>query len=100
MGAILDSNSRALFDEFYKELWRDQVEQYPFPEELEKLDLTIPNEGILFDYAYNYKMKGNWKYWPEIVRAERVDECKNILQALIPTVDTFRLKCCSLFALL
>lgn len=66
------------------------MEQYPFPEELEKLDLTIPNEGILFDYAYNYKMKGSWKYWPEIVRAERVDDCKNILQALIPTVDTSR----------
>lgn len=91
MASILDKDSRVKFDEFYKQLWRGQLEEeYPFPETVEKMEISIPSEGILFDYSYLYKMKGNWKYWPEVVRTERVDECKNILQALIPTVDTAR----------
>ncbi|CAH1159888.1 unnamed protein product [Phaedon cochleariae] len=90
IASLVDSDSRERFDEFYKQLWRGQNEEYPFPESLEKCEVSIPTEGLLFDYAYNYKMKGTWKYWPEVVRAERVDECKNILQALIPTVDTAR----------
>ncbi|KAL1506278.1 hypothetical protein ABEB36_005670 [Hypothenemus hampei] len=90
LASILDRNSREMFDEFYKQLWKGQNERHPYPESIEKLEISIPSEGLLFDYSYNYKMKGNWKYWPEIVKAERVDECKNILQALIPTVDTAR----------
>uniref|UniRef100_A0AAR5PYC5 AAA+ ATPase domain-containing protein n=1 Tax=Dendroctonus ponderosae TaxID=77166 RepID=A0AAR5PYC5_DENPD len=90
LASILDFSSRELFDEFYKQLWRGQIEEYVYPETLEKLEVSLPSEGIIFDYAYNYKMKGNWKFWPEIVRAERVEDCKNILQALIPTVDTAR----------
>ncbi|XP_018571400.1 dynein heavy chain 12, axonemal [Anoplophora glabripennis] len=91
LGSILDKDSRTKFDEFYKQLWRGQLEEeYPFPETVEKMEISIPSEGILFDYSYHYKMKGNWRYWPEVVRTERVDECKNILQALIPTVDTAR----------
>lgn len=86
----MDFSSRELFDEFYKQLWRSQIEEHVYPETMEKLEVSLPSEGFIFDYAYNYKMKGNWKFWPEIVRAERVDECKNILQALIPTVDTAR----------
>nr|XP_023012338.1 LOW QUALITY PROTEIN: dynein heavy chain 7, axonemal-like [Leptinotarsa decemlineata] len=90
LGSILDTDSREKFDDFYKQLWRGLLEDFPYPESLEKLEVSIPTEGLLFDYAYNYKMKGNWKFWPELVRNERVDECKNILQALIPTVDTAR----------
>ncbi|KAG5885992.1 hypothetical protein JTB14_025387 [Gonioctena quinquepunctata] len=92
LGSILDTDSREKFDEFYKRLWKGLVEDCPFPESLEKVDVSIPTEGLLFDYSYNYRMKGSWKFWPELVRAERVDECKNILHALIPTVDTARIK--------
>ncbi|KAF7282405.1 hypothetical protein GWI33_002719 [Rhynchophorus ferrugineus] len=90
LASILDANSREMFDEYYKQLWRGQLDDFPYPESVEKLEITLPNEGILMDYSYNYKSKGNWKFLPEIVKGERVDECKNILQALIPTIDTIR----------
>jgi dynein heavy chain len=90
LGCVLDSESKVKFDTFYKQLWRNQLEENPYPSSLEKLEISIPIEGLLYDYAYHYKMKGTWKYWPEIVKTERVDECSNILQALIPTVDTAR----------
>nr|CAH7749860.1 unnamed protein product [Callosobruchus chinensis] len=90
IGAILDTDSRAKFDEYYKQLWKGLLEGHPYPESMEKIEVSIPTEGLLLDYSYNYRMKGNWKYWPDVVRNERLDECKNILQALIPTVDTAR----------
>ncbi|XP_030765059.1 dynein heavy chain 12, axonemal [Sitophilus oryzae] len=90
IASILDRNSREMFDEYYKQMWRGQLEEYPYPESMQKLEISLPSDGILLDYSYNYKMKGNWRYIPDIVKSERVDECKNILQALIPTVDTVR----------
>lgn len=90
MASILDTDSREQFDEFYKQLWKGALNNYPYPEWLEKLEIGIPSEGILFDYGYIYKGKGSWKYWPEIIKSEKVEECKNILQALVPTVDTAR----------
>ncbi|KAJ8944983.1 hypothetical protein NQ318_010185 [Aromia moschata] len=90
VAAIVDTDSRVKFDSFYKSLWNGEFEDSPYPKCMEKVEITIPSEGILLDYSYNYRLKGNWKYWPEIIRNERVDECKNILQALVPTVDTVR----------
>ncbi|CAH1959988.1 unnamed protein product [Acanthoscelides obtectus] len=90
LGAILDTESRAKFDEYYKQLWKGMLEDHPYPGSMEKMEVPIPTEGLLIDYSYNYRMKGNWKYWPDVVKNERVDECKNILQALIPTADTAR----------
>ncbi|XP_072386040.1 dynein axonemal heavy chain 7 isoform X2 [Diabrotica undecimpunctata] len=90
IASILDKDSREKFDEFYKTLWKGENEQHPYPQCLEKVDLSIPSEGLLFDYGYNYRLKGGWKYWPDVIKYERVDECKNIMQALIPTVDTAR----------
>lgn len=90
LASLVDLDSRQLFDEFYRTLWRGQLENHPYPESFDKLEVALPNEGILFDYCYSYKGKGNWKYWPDVMRSERVEECKNILQVLIPTVDTAR----------
>lgn len=90
LASILDADSRELFDEFYRLLWKGASVDNPYPESLETLEVGLPSEGLLFDYGYNYKGKGNWKFWPDIVRSERIDECKNILQAVVPTVDTIR----------
>ncbi|XP_970084.2 dynein axonemal heavy chain 12 [Tribolium castaneum] len=90
LGCVLDSDSKIKFDTFYKQLWRNQIEECPYPASMEKLELNIPIEGLLYDYSYYFRMKGTWKYWPEVVRNERVEECANILQAMVPTVDTAR----------
>lgn len=59
LGGILDSESRERFDEFFKDLWRNQNEELPFPESFaEKIDLTLPQEGLMVDYNYNFRMKG------------------------------------------
>ncbi|KAK9744283.1 Dynein heavy chain, N-terminal region 2 [Popillia japonica] len=91
LGGILDSESREKFDEFWKDLWRGQNEEYPFPESFaDKIDITLPVEGLMIDYNYNFRMKGNWKYWPDIVKGMRLEDAPNIQQMLVPTVDTVK----------
>lgn len=64
---------------------------YPIPEILEKVDISIPGEGTLYDYTYNFKQKGSWKYWPEVLKTISTVENVNIHQMLIPTVESMRL---------
>jgi hypothetical protein len=64
---------------------------YPIPESLEKMDISIPVEGTLYDYTYNFKQKGNWKYWPDVLKAMHAIETVNIQQTLIPTTESVRL---------
>jgi dynein heavy chain len=63
---------------------------YPIPESLEKVDISIPGEGSLYDYTYNFKQKGHWKYWPEVLKTATTVERINIHQMLIPTVESMR----------
>ncbi|KAF2899450.1 hypothetical protein ILUMI_06724 [Ignelater luminosus] len=90
LAGILDTDSREKFDDFYKTLWKGLDEDNPYPSSVEKLDISIPGDGLLFDYIYVYRGKGNWKSWPETVRTMRVDDAANIQQVLIPTVDTIK----------
>lgn len=55
------------------------------------MDVSIPVEGTLYDYTYNFKQKGNWKYWPDVLKAMHAVETINIQQMLIPTTESVRL---------
>ncbi|KAK4876149.1 hypothetical protein RN001_012571 [Aquatica leii] len=90
LGSILDTPSREKFDAFVKSLWRGEDEDNPHPSILEKVEIQIPEIGLLIDYLYVYRGKGQWKYWPDIAKSMRVEEARNIQQALIPTVDTIK----------
>lgn len=54
------------------------------------MDVSIPVEGTLYDYTYNFKQKGNWKYWPDVLKAMHAVETINIQQMLIPTTESVR----------
>ncbi|KAK6642963.1 hypothetical protein RUM43_004465 [Polyplax serrata] len=89
LGGGLDLQSRILFNEFYIDIWRGN-DTYPVPESLGKIDISIPGEGLLHDYCYVFKAKGSWKYWPEALKSEKLEETINISQMLVPTVDTVK----------
>ncbi|KAK5645095.1 hypothetical protein RI129_006395 [Pyrocoelia pectoralis] len=90
LGSILDTASRAKFDEFCKILLRGEDNENPYPPIVDKLEIQLPTDGILFDYSFIFRSKGSWKYWPDIAKNLRVDEASNIQQAMIPTVDTVK----------
>jgi dynein heavy chain len=66
-------------------------QDYPIPESVDKVDISLPMEGTLYDYTYNFKHKGSWKYWPDVLKSVHPVEIVNIQHMLIPTSETLRL---------
>ncbi|XP_059054918.1 dynein axonemal heavy chain 12 [Achroia grisella] len=85
VGGILNTESREKFDDLVKEYFRGEK---GIPDKLDRLDVSIPSEGMLIDHYYMYKGKGCWKPWPEAVKAVQAKEQINLLQTVIPTLET------------
>ncbi|KAF5272087.1 hypothetical protein FQA39_LY01170 [Lamprigera yunnana] len=89
LGSILDSHSREKFDVFLKNLWRGEDEKSPCPSTVDRLEVHIPETGLLFDYFYIFRAKGLWKSWFDIAKTAKVHSAPNT-RVLIPTVDSIR----------
>jgi hypothetical protein len=62
----------------------------PMPPALNnKFDALPPAEGLVFDFVFDFKARGQWKHWNDIVKNSEIPE-KLSPNALIPTVDTAR----------
>ncbi|KAJ8866810.1 hypothetical protein PR048_032671 [Dryococelus australis] len=90
LGGMLDADSRQMFDEFYRDMWRGTNPDYPLPESLDKVDVPLPSEGLIHDYFYVFKQKGAWKYWPEVLKSADIKETFSIQEIIIPTIDTLK----------
>ncbi|CAG9566775.1 unnamed protein product [Danaus chrysippus] len=85
VGGILNTDSRERFDELLKSYYRGEN---GIPTVLDRLDVSIPTEGMIIDHFYMYKGKGCWKPWPDAVKAVQIKEQINLLQTVIPTLET------------
>lgn len=66
-------------------LWADEEN---IPQNIGKLEIAIPVEGLLVDYIYVFKQRGAWRSWPDIAKRMEVEETS--LGVQVPTVDTAR----------
>lgn len=89
-GGTLDSSSRPVFDSYFRQLWKGDIPDLSPPENMSRIEIAIPNEGLLYDYVYTFTAKGSWKNWSEIAKTYKIDEMSNIEQILVHTVDTSR----------
>lgn len=88
IGGLLDTESREKFDIFYRKIWA-LTDEYPLPEVLNnKMDISIPLEGLLVEYVYIFKQKGAWKYWPDLIRRQEPEISSLGIQ--VSTIDTGR----------
>ncbi|XP_069675994.1 dynein axonemal heavy chain 7 isoform X3 [Periplaneta americana] len=90
LGGALDADSQFQFDEFYRKIWKGANPDCSIPQSLDKVEISIPGEGILYDYVYFFKQKGSWKYWPDVLKTKEVVETINIQQMLVPTSESMR----------
>jgi dynein heavy chain len=90
VGSNLDLNSRAKFDEFFKQLWRGQNKSHPYPKLLEKVEVGVPVEEMIFDHSYFYKSKGNWKFWPDALKNEKIEESDYLTDTFVPTNESIK----------
>lgn len=85
IGGILNTDSRAKFDELVKEYFRGEQ---GLPPGIDRIDVSIPADGMIADHYYMFKGKGCWKPWHDHVKSLVAKEQINLLQTMIPTLET------------
>ncbi|CAF1455240.1 unnamed protein product [Rotaria magnacalcarata] len=93
LGATGDTDSRVKFDAFFRDLLRGKFE--PIPDIFQgKFDLQIPEKGLVHDYYFVFKNRGDWFPWENLMRTAEgtagTVSMKNIRRYIVPTVDTTR----------
>lgn len=89
-GGTLDSSSRPAFDLYFKELWKGEISGLEPPEALSSLDISIPSDGMLYDYVYNCTTRGSWKNVWEVVKNNKLEVMSSVEQTLVHTIETAR----------
>jgi dynein heavy chain len=95
LGATSDTDTRIKFDIFFRDLLRGKFE--PIPDMFQgKFDIQIPEKGLVHDYYFGYKNRGDWFPFENLMRAAETAAgattitMKNIRRYIVPTVDTTR----------
>lgn len=58
------------------------------PPGMGKMEITPPIDGLIVDYVFVFKQRGNWRYFPEMAKRMDIEETK--IGVIVPTVDTAR----------
>ena len=90
IGGILNASDKLKFDSKLRDILMGKSASNPLPPILNnKFDALPPAEGTVFDFVFDFKARGQWKHWNDVVKTMDVPE-KMSVHVVIPTVDTAR----------
>lgn len=74
MGGNLIDDSLTRFNAFCTSFWNGTNTEYPKPYTIKNIEVTLPNEGLIQNYYYIFEGVGNWKYWGDLLKNEKIPE--------------------------
>ena len=90
-GCLLDQDERVKFDSGVREIIFGKSQGYPLPQSLNgKFDALPPVEGVIFDFVFDFKARGQWKHWNDVIKNTEIPDVYNVSNLLIPTIDSSR----------
>ncbi|TRZ01398.1 hypothetical protein DNTS_018422, partial [Danionella cerebrum] len=91
VGGCCDTDSRCRFDQFLREIISGKAENCPIPVTVSKWECPFEENGLLYDYSYEFKGKGRWVHWNESIKnAPLGDKSTKVQDIIVPTIDTVR----------
>ncbi|XP_015433238.1 PREDICTED: dynein heavy chain 3, axonemal-like [Dufourea novaeangliae] len=90
LGGNLNMDSHIKFNSFCTLIWSGKNEEYPKPEVIKNFDVTLPHEGLIQDNFYVFKGSGNWKYWGDLLKTEKLSEIPDTNEICVPTINTMK----------
>ncbi len=90
-GGSGSSRGRAAFDAAVRDALMGKSTTAPLPPALNnKFDAVPPTEGTVFDFAFDFKARGQWKHWGDAVKTAA--EAGLVVNGLpfVPTLETVR----------
>ena len=55
-----------------------------------KFDSLPPVEGLIFEFVFDFKARGQWKHWNDIIKNMEIEDMYNYQDVLVPTMDSSR----------
>ena len=90
IGGILVGKDRQLFDSKLRDILMGRSADDPLPSVLNnKFDALPPAEGLVYDFVFDFKARGQWKHWNDVVKNVDIPEVLTPL-TIIPTIETAR----------
>ncbi|CAB4066115.1 DNAH [Lepeophtheirus salmonis] len=69
MGSTLTIPDRSKFDVYLRDILSGKKQEYPLPASLNnKFDAIPPSEGTIYDFIFDFKARGQWKHWTDIIK--------------------------------
>ncbi|XP_024883298.1 dynein heavy chain 7, axonemal-like [Temnothorax curvispinosus] len=90
LGGNLIEDSQTRFNAFCVSFWNGTEKEHPKPDVIKHFDVTLPTEGLIQDNFYIFKGVGNWKYWGDLLKSEKIPEICNFNQIYIPSVNSMK----------
>lgn len=90
LGGNLLEDSQIRFNTFCTSFWNGTEKKYPKSDVIKHFDVTLPNEGLIQDNFYIFKGIGNWKYWGDLLKNEKIPDICNFNQIYIPNINSMK----------
>lgn len=92
MGATGDKDSQVKFDNFLRDMVTGKTEEAPeIPPLIGKVDCPMPPEGLVYDYLFEFKGRGKWTPWLDLIKDKTTNpNVKQLSDIIVPTMDTAR----------
>ncbi|KAG7202889.1 hypothetical protein KM043_010036 [Ampulex compressa] len=89
-GGYLVAEINDRFNAFCVTLWNGSNVDFPKPRAIKDFDIMLPNEGLIQDNFYVFKGIGNWKYWGDVLKGEKMTDNLDTSQGFVPTINTIK----------
>ncbi|KAM6121199.1 LOW QUALITY PROTEIN: dynein axonemal heavy chain 12 [Pterocles gutturalis] len=91
VGGTCDGDSRIIFDNFLRETLAGKSGINPVPPSVGKWECPFEEKGLVYDYIYELKGRGNWVHWNGFIKnINYSDKNVKIQDIIVPTMDTVR----------
>ena len=47
-------------------------------------------QGLIFEFVFDFKARGQWKHWNDIIKNTEIEDLYNYHDLLVPTIDSAR----------
>ena len=90
-GCLASEEDRIKFDSGLREVIFGKRSDCPLPKSLNgKFDSLPPVEGLIFEFVFDFKARGQWKHWNDIIKNSEIEELYNYQDVMVPTIDSAR----------
>ncbi|XP_031701028.1 dynein heavy chain 12, axonemal isoform X2 [Anarrhichthys ocellatus] len=90
-GGSCDADSREKFNEFCRLTLSGKTDEHPIPASVGKWECPMDENGLVYDYFYEFKGKGRWVHWNDAIKNVNLgDKNTKVQEIIVPTIDTVR----------